>query len=211
MQILLLLQSLACSQDEGPNAVLDATNPQPQAVQTEAPPPPKGPVPQAGTAQAASTANELPDMSQGLSREGCDNGPGGPGAASYFYDELRISEDGTVTGTERWMFFANQKWKATEGKDCEVRWMLSGSAGKAKSCGSCDLGLQLVNNMDKVGSNCPENVAKGNTGEQIGYDIQRRPDGTATAYFSGSGKKFAEGYHKDGKLVLLSDMSCRWF
>ena len=54
-------------------------------------------------------------------------------------------------------------------------------------------------------------MAKTNTGETINYDIQLNNDGTAVAYFSRSGKKFAEGYHKDGNVQLLSAMSCRWF
>ena len=54
---------------------------------------------------------------KGLSREGCDNGPGVMGAASYFVGELKIS-DTSVSGEEEWILFANKKWAATNGGDC---------------------------------------------------------------------------------------------
>ncbi len=172
------------------------------------------------SAHAASTAS-LPDMKQGLSKEGCDNGPGGAGAASYFYDIITIEGwDGEnaaeavgkqAKGSEEWIMKANKKWEATGGGDCSVQWSLQGTTRAPSSCTSCTLGVSLINAIDKVGSTCPPKMAKTNTGESIGYDLLLRPDGTATAYFSRSGRKFADGYHKDGEVRLLSDMSCRWF
>lgn len=161
-----------------------------------------------GNAHAATS--DTPNLLKGISKTGCDNGPGGAGAVSYFYDELNI-KGGVVSGSERWLMFANKQWKEKAGSDCEVVWSLQGKTRAPTRCAGCTMGITVVNNLDKGLSNCPEKMAKTNTGETINYDIMLNNDGTAVAYFSRSGKKFAEGYHKDGNVQLLSPMSCRWF
>jgi hypothetical protein len=159
---------------------------------------------------AHASTSDTPDLLKGISKTGCDNGPGGAGAVSYFYDSLSI-DDGVVSGSERWLMFANKQWKEKKGSDCEVVWSLKGKTRKPTRCAGCSMGITVTNDLDKGLSNCPEKMAKTNTGETINYDIMLNNDGSAVAYFSGSGKKFAEGYHKDGKVQLLSAMSCRWF
>ena len=153
---------------------------------------------------------DLPDLTKGLSKSGCDNGPGGPGAASYFVGELKLS-DTTVSGEEEWLLYANKKWKARSGKDCKVRWTLQGNKTSVQACGSCSFGVSLTNSMDLVGSTCPEEMAKNETGQSIRYDISLLDDGRAIVYFARSGKKVGEGYHKDGVVRYVTDMSCRWF
>ena len=152
----------------------------------------------------------LPDLKSGLDRTGCDNGPGVMGAASYFVGEIVI-QDESVKGEEEWVLFANKKWASTNGKDCTVRWSLSGSKTSTQACGRCDFGVSLTNNMDVTGSNCPEDLAKGETNQSIGYDIDLKDDGTVDVFFSRSGKRVGEGYHKDGTIRYVTDMSCRWF
>ena len=152
---------------------------------------------------------KLPDMLKGLSKKGCDNGPGVHGAASYFYTELKINGS-KVEGTEKWILYANKKWKEKGGKDCSVLWTVSGSTGSAAGCGACDLGVTMTNALDKSASNCPKKMANTNTGETIRYNLQRKPDGTVVVYYP-SGKKYAEGYHAGNKIVVRSDLSCRWF
>jgi hypothetical protein len=157
-----------------------------------------------------STSSELPDLTTGLSKTGCDNGPGGAGAASYFVGELKIT-DGNVTGEEQWLLYANKQWKAGEGKDCVVRWTLNGNTNPIQACGSCSVGVSLTNAMDKVGSTCPEKIAENETGQAINYDISLLEDGRAIVYFSRSGKKVGEGYHQNGTIKYVTDLSCRWF
>lgn len=159
----------------------------------------------------ASTKTELPDLKKGLSREGCDNGPGVMGAASYFVGEITITDDGDARGEEEWVLFANKKWAGHNGADCSVRWTLSGSKTTTRSCGRCDLGVSLTNQLDVTGSNCPEDLTKGETGQSIGYDINLKDDGTVEVFFAKSGKRVGEGYHKDGTIRYVTDMSCRWF
>ena len=155
-------------------------------------------------------SSDLPDLKQGLSRTGCDNGPGKAGAASYFVGEIKI-KDGVAKGYEDWVLFANQNWKQLDGADCVVHWTLQGSTVDTQACGSCNTGVSLTNTLDVTGSTCPEDMAKGETSKKIGYDIKLNDDGTAIVYFSRSGKKIGEGYHKDGTIRYVTDMSCRWF
>ena len=160
--------------------------------------------------QSTAKGSPLPDLKQGLDRKGCDNGPGQAGAASYFVGEL-IIKDNQVYGNEEWVLFANEKWQKLGGKDCNVNWSLHGSTVAKQACGRCDTGVSLTNTMDITGSTCPEDMAKGETGQQIGYDIDLKDDGTVDIFFAKSGKKVGEGYHKDGTIRYVTDMSCRWF
>ena len=194
--MLLLFTAMACSS----NAESPA---EPSSVQS--------PTPVANPPATASTASaDLPDLKAGLSREGCDNGPGVMGAASYFVGEITIT-DGNATGSEEWVLFANKKWAASNGKDCTVRWSLHGSKTSTQACGRCDYGVSLTNTMDVTGSSCPEDMAKGETGQQIGYDIDLKEDGTVDVFFAKSGKRVGEGYHNNGVIRYVTDMSCRWF
>ena len=169
------------------------------------------PAPAQDTEQSAkANTNPLPDLKKSLSREGCDNGPGVMGAASYFVGELKLTDTG-VTGEEEWVLFANKKWAATNGGDCTVRWALSGSKTTTSACGRCDFGVSLTNRLDVTGSNCPEDLTKGETGQQIGYDIDLKDDGTVDVFFSRSGKRVGEGYHNGDTIRYVTDMSCRWF
>ena len=52
---------------------------------------------------------------------------------------------------------------------------------------------------------CPEDLAKGETGQQIGYDIDLKEDGTVDVYFARSGKRVGEGYHNNTNTL------CYWY
>ena len=192
----LLLTAMACSSNaESPTEPPSESTP--KAVATP-------------TATVSTSNTALPDLKAGLSREGCDNGPGVMGAASYFVGEISIVES-NASGSEEWVLFANQKWAASNGKDCTVRWSLHGSKTSTQACGRCDFGVSLTNTMDVTGSDCPEDMVKGETGQQIRYDIDLKEDGTVDVFFAKSGKRVGEGYHKNGVIRYATDMSCRWF
>ena len=106
-----------------------------------------------GNANAATS--DTPDLLKGISKKGCDNGPGGAGAVSYFYDELNI-KGGVVSGSERWLMFANKQWKERKGSDCEVVWSLQGKTRTPTRCAGCTMGVTVVNNLDK-GLSTPPN------------------------------------------------------
>ena len=130
-------------------------------------------------AGTSTPTSDLPDLTKGLSTKGCDNGPGVHGAVSYFVGELKITADGSVNGEEQWLLYANKKWKEKEGKDCQVRWGLSGSKGSKGACGSCDFGVSVINALDVTSSTCPEDLTKNETGQRIGYDVKLPHDGRA--------------------------------
>ena len=91
------------------------------------------PAPSGDYTSGKKTKGTLPDLKKGLSKEGCDNGPGVMGAASYFVGELNIT-DSNVRGEEEWVLFANKKWAAHNGGDCTVRWSLTGSKTGTSAC-----------------------------------------------------------------------------
>ena len=157
-------------------------------------------------------ADDLPDLLKGISTTGCDNGPGVYGAVDYFHDQLEIADDGTVTGTETWILYANKKlskkWSA-EGisSPCKVTWTLK---GKKMPPNRGDLGLHLVNTL--VNTTCPKEMVNKyqDTNQTIKYNVQRSPDGTARFTFP-SGKLVGEGHHKGNTLQFITNKSCRWF
>ena len=224
LSLSLLLALAACGQAE-PTASPDAPPAEaapdaPAAAAAE-----EAPAPEAGVANAA-TPGGLPDVTANLSRGQCENGPGNEGADSYFAGDFNITGS-TVTGTEKWILFANAKWRAIEnpkrkGTDCTVVWTLQGSTTTPVSCGKCDLSVKF-HAEPQLDGDCPEELIQGrklDNGTRVGgegvpfdqqYDIERKPDGTAVIYFAKSGKKLGDGYHKDGKLNYVSMHQCKWF
>lgn len=160
----------------------------------------------------AAQAGDMPDLLKGIATTGCDNGPGVYGAVDYFHDQLEVASDGSVTGTETWILYANnkllKKWKA-EGvaSPCKVTWNLK---GKKVAGTRGDLGLSLVNSL--VDTTCPKETVNKykDTNQKIHYEVSRSSDGTARFTFK-SGKFVGDGYHKDGKFQFLTNKSCRWF
>lgn len=155
----------------------------------------------------------LPDLVSGLETTGCDDGPGQNGAVSYFYAEFK-DEGKFVIGQEKWLLFANKKWKenkAKPGKDCEVKWTLKGRKVRPQGCGHCAFGVQMRNFLVRSASSCPRQLTAGESGKIIKYDFDLAEDGTVGIYFAGSGKKVFTGYHRDGFIRGISRASCRWF
>lgn len=187
---------------------------------TEAPP--QAPAQAAPAAQPAAGAEDLPDVTEGLVKGQCNNGPGNEGADSHFAGTLRFSGS-TVTGDERWILFTNPKWAARGGKDCEIVWSVQGSKTPAPpTCGACSYGVQFRATPDLSRSTCPEEMMLGRkapTGETVGgeavpfeqsYGVQVTGD-KAKVVFAKSGKHLGEGYANDAALVWVSDHQCKWF
>ena len=131
------------------------------------------------------------------------------GAASYFVGELKIT-DGMVRGEEEWVLFANKM-------GCHKWWRLYGADGHSTDprlvlahADAVTLESLSPNQLDVTGSNCPEDLTKGETGQQIGYDIDLKDDGTADVYFSRSANELEKAI-TNGTIRYVTDMSCRWF
>ena len=173
-------------------------------------------------AEAASTGSALPDVAADLSRGLCANGPGAEGADSYFSGTFTI--DGTtVSGTERWILYANPKWAAKGGVDCQIEWTITGSTSDTGSCADCDLGLQLKATADTQSGGCPEEMRLGRLlpdGRRAGgeakdfeqkYAIKKGADGAVQVYFAKSGKLLGEGYHSGSAFNYVSAHQRKWF
>ena len=148
---------------------------------------------------SSAAAEDLPDVTKKLSKGLCSNGPGAEGADSYFSGTFTI-DGNTVTGTERWILYANPKWKAKGGKSCILEWNFTGTISDKGRCTSCELGIQFHAVADVNGSNCPEELVLGRLlpdGRRAGgegqdfdnkYAIKKGSNGTTKVYFGKSGK-----------------------
>jgi hypothetical protein len=159
----------------------------------------------------------------GLERGKCDNGPGAAGADSYFVGKLAIS-DTEVKGTETWVLFANQKWKALEGADCELEWAIEGKKGTdVGMCVDCDFSLSLSATPQAASSSCPEELVLGrkakHSDERVGgeakpwtetYAVKVEGD-KAYVYFAESARKISTGTFTDGTLSYVTNHQCKWF
>ena len=143
-------------------------------------------------------------------------------AASYFVGEITIT-DGVIGGTEQWVLFPNEKWKALGATDCRITWALTGTVTTPAKCQGCDLGLRIHAEPDRASSTCPKELVYGRdapTGQKVGgeanpfdvqYDVRRSPDGSAAFHFGSSGAQFATGSHTADRLSFTSNRQCKWF
>lgn len=201
---LALSAAMACTDQDNPTAATAGpASPLPSAAAAAGSPGPTG--------NTAATAPALPDLTQGLTRGACEDGPGNEGADSHFMGSFRWSGE-TVAGEERWMLAANEKWKKRGGNDCSITWGLSGSKVDRGACAACDFGLMLTAIPDIEGSDCPEGLVKADARRQeLRYDVKLQDDGVAFLYFAGSGKRLGQGYHSGDQMVWLSQHQCKWF
>jgi hypothetical protein len=216
------LMMLGCDLNSEPAA----TPPAPAApAPTEQPPTaPVSTAPDAAPAPGGSGGGggSLPDVAANLARGQCSSGPGAEGADSYFTGTFTVSGN-TVTGTERWILYANPKWEAKGGNDCYIEWRLSGTVAGTGACGACDQGVQFQATADKHSGNCPEELRLGRLlpdGRRVGgeandfsqtYAIKRGADGSTKVYFAKSGKLLGEGYHSGDSFNYVSAHQCKWF
>ena len=197
--------------NQPPTTTPDNTNTQnpPPKNNTQTPPPKNNTTTQK---PPVDSVKGLPDLLKNIVTDGCDNGPGVYGAADYFHNVFEISSSGTVSGTETWILYANQKLKSKWEKEgfsspCKVTWTLK---GKTQDATRGDLGLNLVNNL--VDTTCPKEMVNKyeDTGKTINYNVVRKPDGTAQVFFK-SGKEVGQGHHNSTHLQFITNKSCRWF
>lgn len=165
---------------------------------------------------------DIPDVTKALSKGRCANGPGAEGADSYFAGEFTIKGN-KVTGKEKWILFANPKWKAKGGKDCVLEWNITGTLSDGGGCNSCSTGIQFHAVADINGSNCPEELVLGRLlpdGRRVGgegqdfdnkYGIHKAGNGTIKLYFGKSGKFLGEGYNSGNTYNWVTSHQCKWF
>jgi len=134
-----------------------------------------------------------------------------PGAERYNQIDLQI-RDSQVTGTETLLRFANTRWAATGGADCRMLWSLRGEIIPPYGCSACSTAVAIRAVADADANTCPEAMFEEDGGDfEVSYDLNLREDGTASIHFSRNGKRWAEGYHSNGRLLANSDFSCEWY
>jgi hypothetical protein len=153
-------------------------------------------------------AAALPDLAAGLDRAFCEYGPGEEGATAYFVGEFTLS-GARVAGRERWLLYANSRWRSAGGRDCTATWDVAGRTSAPSTCADCDLGLALEATL--AGTDCPEALLDRQRTFSVGYDVTRAQDGTARFSFSSSGKALGQGYHAGDALGYVTDPTCTWF
>ncbi len=168
------------------------------------------------------TSDALTDLTQGLAGNsdcwGSYTSDGNPycvpGATGYFYgsfDLTGLSTGDQATGTEKWILFSNETWRATsDGGDCEVVWSVVGNVTTPSACANCQIGLALTASINRDATTCPQGVWAGSETMQEEYDVFLGPTGT-NWYFSGSGTQFATGEQSDNAMNYLSEGSCNFW
>lgn len=161
-------------------------------------------------------APAIPELPHGQ----CENGA--TGADGYFVGRFTLA-DGKVTGTETWVLYANQAWKAKGGRDCSLTWNVVGSTTGAGKCVGCSTSFRFHAEPDIAGSNCPDELLHGRrapTGQMVGseagpfdqhYDVATSADGSAVVSFASSGRELGKGRFSGGTLEYTSHHQCKFF
>jgi hypothetical protein len=164
----------------------------------------------------ALAAPAIPELPHGQ----CENGA--TGADGYFLGHFTIA-DGKVTGTETWVLYANEAWKAKGGRDCSLTWNVTGATSPPGKCTGCTTSFKFHAVPDTAASNCPEELLRGRrapTGEIVGgeasafdqhYDVATGADGSAVVKFASSGREIGKGTIAGGTLDYTSHHQCKFF
>jgi hypothetical protein len=165
--------------------------------------------------KAAVTAS-LPDLSAKVKQGQCNRFPTA-GADQTYMGEWKIDADGNVTGIEKRVLFANQKWKKTRGrdgsvgKDCEVIWNITGKKIAPTVCEECTYGISYEANVDYDKSTCAQRITVDGNHRRGAYDVKENADGTVQVHFGKTGNLYAQGHHVPGAFNYVSAHRCVWF
>ena len=154
-----------------------------------------------------------PDNPWGLDEDPACEGYEGtaiPGATRYFLGDY-ILDGGTVTGTERAVYLANDEWERLDGESCQIVWDMWGDVGGTASCATCDYSLSVSAMIVRSQTDCPDGLWVGDEDWSITYDVRLLGDGTARFYFATSGDEVGRGYHEGDEIGFTTDPACAWF
>jgi hypothetical protein len=133
-----------------------------------------------------------------------------PGATSYFRGDFDIDGD-VVTGSEKWLLFANSSWQETGNDDCTIHWTILGTRDEpTQTCGSCDYSLSLAANVDVSLTDCPAGLWSSDQSFSTAYNV-KIVDGSAIFYFAGSGNELATGTGSNSAAAYLTEATCVYF
>lgn len=154
----------------------------------------------------------LPDLTAGLDTEGCEDvdGTAIPGAVSFFVGEYERG-DGSWSGAERWLLFANDAWKAAGEDDCVVRWTTTASEAAPTTCATCDLALAVGATIDESATTCPDGLWDSPTERNWTATYEIRIEGDQSTWYYDSGTSLGEGAAVDGAVNFVTEKDCVWF
>ncbi len=138
-----------------------------------------------------------------------------PGADQHYAGVFTVNADGTVTGVEKRLLFANAIWKARpaeqKGTDCEVIWTIQGTKTQPSACTDCSFAIQFQADVDYDASSCPKRITIDGNHFRQSYDIKVAADGGIEVFFSNSGNPLGRGYSSGNQYNWLSPHQCAWF
>jgi hypothetical protein len=169
---------------------------------------------------ALASADPLPDLEATARRGACETAAGGRtavGADQTYAGQFTRNADGTITGYERRLLFANSTWRqtvapdGTSGRDCRVHWTVTGTSHPPSArCPSCAFGVTFEANVDFGASTCPVRISSDAAHFRAAYDVEQTADGAVTVRFADSGRVLGTGRTADGELRWISEPRCVW-
>ena len=129
-------------------------------------------------------------------------------ATSYFVGDFTIADDGTVSGQEKWLLYANPRWLEVGGGDCQVVWNAVGEVGDPANVG--DLNIDLSYSLHNGSTDCPRDLYAGSENMRQDYDISTRAC-ASTWFFSQSGTELGSGGYSGSRITYVSGLDCLLF
>jgi len=173
-------------------------------------------------AWAGPPTGNLPDIAAEAVRGRCERPPiettakTSPGADQTYVGQFTVAPDGTVTGYERRLLFANADWKAStsedghHGQDCINQWTVVGEVAEPSACSTCGLAIHFQADIDYEASTCPQRLVVDGNHFRSAYDIKKNSDGTIEVFFSNSGNKVGRGYWRGSSFNYITNHRCVW-
>lgn len=149
-----------------------------------------------------------------------------PGADGWFVGDIKVAEDGTITGAERWLLVPNQAWAAQKVEACEIRWNLTGRLDALGACTTCEMSVRVVAKADIAASTCPKELLTGRDSRdssyhgKVGgeatdftqhYDVDLDDEGRATVHFAKTGRELGQGLYIGNRLSWVSPHQCKFW
>jgi hypothetical protein len=154
----------------------------------------------------------------------CEKGT--PGADGWFVGDIKVAEDGTITGAERWLLVPNKAWAAQNVNACEIRWNLTGRLDAPGACKACEMSVRITAKADLEASTCPQELLTGRDSHDVSYkgkvggeavdfvqqyDVDLDEEGRATVSFAKTGRQIGQGLYLGGRLSWVSPHQCKFW
>ena len=162
-------------------------------------------------ADSDTDADPLPDLTEDLDQDVCEDGPGDEGATTYYLGTYLNNRGAPLVGTEQWIWYANSQWEAVGGADCVVTWNVVGTECSTDACTDCDIGIIATAEIDIDATTCPEAGYADLESWEERYAVRYNEDGSADWFFATTGNPLASGFWNEAGQNFVTAASCWWF